>query len=138
MAIDVKSKQILALEVTNESVNEGKMLEPLIEKASKKAKIERALGDGTFDSRKNFSYLSQKGIEPGIKVRRNSSKKARGCMPRKLTVIKYLSDPEAWKHKVGYGKRWIVETAFPCLKRIFGEYVMAKEMFLKACLYNIL
>jgi len=84
LAVDVKSKQILALEVTDESIKECEMLKPLIEKANKKAKIKRALADGAFDSRENFNCLSQMGIEPGIKVRKNSSKKAKGCMPRKL------------------------------------------------------
>jgi len=123
----------LALEVTNESIKEGEMLKPLIEKA----KIKRALADGAFDSRENFNYLSQIGIEPCIKVRKNSSTKAKGCMPRKLVAMEYLSDPKAWKLKVGYGKRWMVETALSCIKRLFGEYVMVKEMILKASLYNI-
>jgi hypothetical protein len=45
---------------------------------------------------------------------------------------------------VNYGQRWIVETVFPCIKRIFGEYVtaikfknMIKEIMLKASLYNL-
>jgi len=49
-----------------------------------------------------------------------------------------------WKIKVGYGKRWMVETAFSCIKRIFGEYVMAKkwlnmikEMLFKKQAYTI-
>lgn len=44
----------------------------------------------------------------------------------------------------GFGYRWIVETAFSCIKHIFGEYVtarkfanMAKEMAAKASLYNL-
>jgi hypothetical protein len=45
---------------------------------------------------------------------------------------------------VNYGQRWIVETVFSCIKRIFGEYVtaikfknMIKEIMLKASLYNL-
>ena len=65
-------------------------------------------------------------------------------MPRKLVTQEYLQDPEAWKRNHGYGQRWMVETAFSSLKRSFGEYVsarkfrnMAKEMMLKASLYNL-
>ena len=32
---------------------------------------------------------------------------------------------ENWKVSVNYGKRWIVETVFSCIKRMFGEYVTA-------------
>jgi transposase len=44
----------------------------------------------------------------------------------------------------GYGQRWMAETVFSSIKRTFGEYVtarkfqnMAKEMMLKASLYNM-
>ena len=30
------------------------------------------LADGVYDSNKNFKYLNEKGIQPGIKVRKNS------------------------------------------------------------------
>ena len=28
-----------------------------------------------------------------------------------------------WKDSVSYGQRWIAETVFSCIKRMFGEYV---------------
>jgi len=145
IAVDVKRKKILALKVTNEKVGDGRMLQPLVEEASKKAKIAKTLGDGAYDTKSNFRYLADKGIEPCIKVRRNASSRAGGCMPRKLVAQEYLRDPEAWKRKHGYGYRWMVESAFSSLKRTFGEYVsaksmrnMAQEMILKASLYNVL
>ena len=49
-----------------------------------------------------------------------------------------------WKDSVSYGSRWIVESVFSCIKRMFGEYVtaikfenMIKEIMLKASLYNL-
>ncbi len=35
-------------------------------------KIKSALGDGAYDSNANFRYLQEKGITPGIKIRKNS------------------------------------------------------------------
>ena len=95
IAVDVKRKKILAFEVTDEKVGDGRMLQPLIEEASKKGKVAKVIGDGAYDSKRNFRYLTQKGIEPVIKVRRNSSSKAEGCMPRKLVAQEYLQDPKA-------------------------------------------
>ena len=54
------------------------------------------------------------------------------------------TDLAKWKDSVRYGQRWIVETVFSCIKRMFGrEYVtairfenMIKEMVLKVSLYN--
>ena len=54
------------------------------------------------------------------------------------------NDLQKWKDSVSYGQRWIVETVFSSIKRMFdGEYVysvrlknMIQEMMLKASLYN--
>jgi hypothetical protein len=61
-----------------------------------------------------------------------------------MAVMEQLGDPEAWRRRVGYGRRWMAETAFSVYKRLFGEYVMARsfsnmvrEMILKASLYNL-
>ena len=145
IAVDVKRKKILALKVTDERVGDGRMLQPLVEEASKKAKIAKTVADGAYDAKSNFRYLASKKIEAVIKVRKSSSSRAGGCMPRKLVAQEYLRDPEAWKRKHGYGQRWMVESTFSSLKRTFGEYVsarsmrnMAQEMMIKASLYNLL
>ncbi|MGB0026340.1 MAG: transposase [Nitrososphaeraceae archaeon] len=45
---------------------------------------------------------------------------------------------------MSFGQRWTAETVFSSIKRTFGEYVtarnfqnMAKELILKASLYNM-
>ena len=121
------------------------MLKPLVEEASRKGKITKTIGDGAYDTKSNFRYLDEKKIEPAIKMRKNTTTKARGCMPRKLAAQEYLKDPEAWKHDHGYGYRWMAETVISTFKRTFGEYVsatkmqnMANEIMIKASLYNIL
>jgi hypothetical protein len=145
IAVDVKRKKILALEVTDEKVGDGRMLQPLVEEASKKGKIAKTIGDGAYDTKSNFRYLDDKGIEPVIKVRKNASSRAGGCMPRKLVAQEYLRDPDTWKRTHGYGQRWMAESVFSSFKRTFGEYVsaktmrnMANELMLKASLYNLI
>ncbi|MFL6457316.1 MAG: transposase [Nitrososphaeraceae archaeon] len=58
--------------------------------------------------------------------------------------MKQLKNFQKWRDRVSYGSRWMAETAFSSLKRMFGEYVtarkfpnMVKEMILKASLYNL-
>jgi hypothetical protein len=146
IAVDVKRKKILALKVTDEKTGDGGMLQPLVEETSEKGdKIAKAIGDGAYDTKRNFRYLAMNGIEPMIKVRRNTSNRAGGYVVRKLAAQEYLHDPKTWKRKHGYGQRWMVESAFSSLKRTFGEYVsaktmqnMANEIMLKASLYNLL
>ena len=87
------------MEVTREHVHDGTRLKGLVEESSKRVDVKGVIGDGAYDSRRNFNLLEERGIEPIIKVRRNAVK-----------------------------LRWIAESAFSWLKRVFGEYVTAKNL----------
>jgi Transposase DDE domain len=62
-----------------------------------------------------------------------------------MSVVKQQqANLNGWKNSVSYGHRWMTETAFSSIKRMFGEHVtarkfsnMVKEIFLKATLYNM-
>ena len=97
-----------------------------------------------YDSNKNFRYLSKNHIKPGIKTRSNSKVKSTNCHARNMSVVRQQANLKRWKHSVSYGHRWMTETVFSSIKRMFGEHVtakkfpnMVKEMFLKASLYNM-
>ncbi len=146
IAVDVKTKKILSMVVTDEHVHDSKMLPDLVEnvlKINEDDRIGKLLADGAYDSNDIFKCLSEKGITPCIKVRKNARVRKIGNIFRNLSVIAQRYDLQRWKDSVSYGKRWIVETAFSSIKRMFGEYVysvkfenMIKEMMLKASLYN--
>ncbi len=148
VAVDIRRKKIVSLVVTSEEVHDGRMLKKLVDHVSENNDVKRVIADGAYDSKKNFRYLFDNGIQSAIKVKKNSSGKAMGCystIPRKIAVLQQLSDFDKWKRSVSYGQRWIVETVFSTMKRMFGEHVtarrypnMVKEMFLKASLYNML
>jgi hypothetical protein len=145
IAIDTRTGKILSIDVTRENVSDGAKAIPLIESASKRVdNISKSLMDGAYDRRSIFNYLSKNNIEPVIRVRKNSSSKARGSIARKLAVIEQLSDYDRWRKNHGYGDRWRVESSISSFKRMFGEYVtstkwkyMVNEMFAKARLYNM-
>src|SRR6185295_5414945 len=72
------------------------------------------------------------------KVRSNN------CHARNMSVVKQQANLKIWKRSMSYGHRWMAETAFSSIKRMFGEHVtarkfpnMVKEIFLKATLYNM-
>jgi hypothetical protein len=146
VAVDVKKKKIVSLEVTTKEVYDGMMLRKLIENAAaENNNVKRVIADGAYDSKENFRYLFDNDIEAAIKVRKNSSAdEITDSHPRKIVVQQQLKNFEKWKDSVSYGYRWIAETVFSSIKRMFGEYVsarkysnMVKEMMLKASLYNI-
>jgi hypothetical protein len=89
-------------------------------------KIKSALGDGAYDSNANFRYLQEKGITPGIKIRKNSIVSPKNTTLRNREVIQQTKDNLLkWKKKKKrkYGHRWIAETPFSTIKRTFGEYM---------------
>ena len=145
VAVDIKKrKRILSLEVTSEEVNDGMMLRKLVDNPSENNNLKGILADGMYDSNNNFRYLSKNHIKPGIKTRSNSKVKSTNCHARNMSVVKQQANFKRWKRSVSYGYRWIAETAFSSIKRMFGEHVtarkfpnMVKEIFLKATLYNM-
>jgi Transposase DDE domain len=143
IAVDTKTKQILAIEVTKEDVGDGRMLKRLVDGSSRKTSLKRVLADGAYDSKANFRMLARRGIDPLIRVRKNASLKGGGCMPRKFAVVEQLGNPD-WRRERGFGYRWMVESAFSSIKRVFGEYICAvkwpnivKRLLLKASIYNL-
>ena len=150
VAVNIKTKEILALEVTDERVHDGKVMDKLIEHVLKSndngpaIKIKSVLADGAYDSNESFKYLEENKIQPGIKVRGNSIISAKNASGRNKEVRSQKDFPR-WKKKRKYGKRWVAETAFSSIKRTYGEHVsatrfqnMVKEMALKVSLYNLL
>jgi len=149
VAVDIKTKKIIALEVTDEKVHDGKMLKKLVNhvldsREPNTVNIKSVLADGAYDSNPNFVYLEDKKINPGIKVRRNSIVSPKNNRLRNNEVKLQAKDLLKWKTKRKYGQRWISETVFSAIKRMFGEYTsanrfqnMVKEIMIKVSLYNI-
>ncbi len=129
VAVDIKTKEILALEVTDEKVHDGKVMKQLIEQVlnnNHNIKIKSFIGDGgAYDSNENFKYLMEKRIRPVIKVKRNSIISSRNNKIRNREVQLQTKSYHKWKKKRRYGQRWMVETAFSSIKRMFGEYTSA-------------
>ena len=145
VAVDIKKKRILSLIVTSEEVHDGKILPELIDDITIKQNkiVDSTIADGAYDSNNNFQYLSFRGIQPAIKVRKNSKCRKTNHYLRNKAVKMQKNNLQQWKDSVSYGQRWMAETIFSCIKRMFGEYVtairfenMIKEMILKASLYN--
>ncbi|MFQ5888135.1 MAG: IS5 family transposase [Candidatus Hydrothermarchaeales archaeon] len=146
-AVNTKTKEVEAFEVTTEKTGDNKMFKTLVDRAEGVNDVDVVVADGAYDSKENFNHLDGKGIKPGIKIRKGYSKRggahgrARRKAIRELESLGY----DGWKDAVGYGCRWSAETAFSGFKRTFGEFVKAKkfenmvsEIALKVFTYNLL
>ena len=98
VAVDIKTKEILALEVTDEKVHDGRMLRKLVTRVMHSSseltpiKIKSALADGAYDSNSNFRYLEENGTMPGIKTRKNSIVSIRNNRLRSREVTQQTKD----------------------------------------------
>lgn len=146
-AVDIKTGQIVSMDVTSEKVHDSKRLKRLIKKARANGiRIRRVLGDGAYDSKDCFESLSGDCIKPVIRVRDNSVPESNDdCPARKAAVVEQQTfKSKSWSNIHRYGYRGRVEGTFSCIKRTFGEYVsakkfvnMVKEMLMKASIYNM-
>jgi len=144
-AVDVETKEIVAMKVSTDDVHDVKAFPGLVKEADEKRGIACWLGDGAYDSGRVFEELEERGIEAVVKPRRNSvpgpGSSARGRAVREFQELGY----EGWAVEKGYSRRWAVETAFSTFKRLFGEHSLARsmdcitrELVAKVSLYNML
>ena len=74
IAVDIKSKKIISIKVTDEHVHDSKMLPKLAEdiKKSNHISIGKVFVDGAYALMRFLDVLRNNGILPCIKVRRNA------------------------------------------------------------------
>ncbi len=76
VAVNVKTKKILSMKVTDEHVHDSKELPKLVHdvlESDKKITIGKLIADdGAYEGNCIFRYLGDNGIQPCIKVRKNS------------------------------------------------------------------
>jgi len=144
-AVDVETKEVVALEVSTDDIHDVKAFKGLLKGAERRRRVSELLGDGAYDARSVYEALEERGIEAVVKPRDNSSvdtpSPARRKVVREFLELGY----EDWAEEKGYGRRWAAETAFSTFKRLFGEYSLARtmenitrELVAKVSLYNML
>ena len=73
VAVDVKSKQITGIDITDDHFHDSRHFVSLVEQSKKFGNVTKALADGAYDTKDDFSYLYDQEIIPRIKTRKNSS-----------------------------------------------------------------
>ena len=142
--VDIETKKILGSKATSEEAPDAAAFPELLDQARSKTEVEAALGDGAYDTRDCFNHCSRRAWNPSSRVRKNASTRSKGC-PQRAKVVRLIKQHgyETWKSRVGFGRRWAVETAMGSFKAMFGEGVAARtlqaaqlEVGLKVAVYN--
>ncbi len=124
IAVDVDSKRLVAIEVTDERTSDLKVLEPLLENIP----LIDGVMDAAYDTEAAFSFFRRKGVAiPSIKLRKNPRAKRNPNRAYAVLEFKELGY-ELWQKVHQYGRRWAVEGYFSAVKRHFGESVRATSI----------
>jgi hypothetical protein len=145
LAIDARTGEIVCLERTTDRVHDSEVAKRMVDRSMKAGNVIKVIGDGAYDSIRLIRYLERRGIEPIIRPRRDA-RTDRGP-PSRRSAARMIRDYgyRAWSRIVGYGGRWMAETAISRFKALFGEHLLSRkprwmdsEHTIKALIYNML
>lgn len=146
IAVDEKTQEVIAEELTDCRVADSSMLPELIERTPRSVKKVKA--DGAYDRSKCRNAIKERGAEPVIPPPRNGrlSKQHKERDEAIVTIHALGLDEKArslWGKLTGYNYRVLVETAFSRYKRLFSGSLFSKtpdrqkvENRLKWCILN--
>jgi IS5 family transposase len=135
----------VCLERTTDRVHDSEVAKRMVDRSMKAGNVIKVIGDGAYDSIRLIRHLERRGIEPIIRPRRNA-RTDRGP-PSRRSAARMMRDYgyRAWSRIVGYGRRWMAETAISRLKGLFGEHLLSRkprwmdsELKIKALIHNML
>jgi len=150
ITVNTKTRQVVSCSVTKEEVRDGKEMSKIVSAAGKHGKIKKASFDRAYDSKDNYWFLKEAGINPVIKPRETMNlekteqeiekeekrledakvgrEQIQARLLRLRTLKEYLQDKDKWREENGYGERWKAEGRYSVFKRILGEHVFSKKM----------
>ncbi len=143
IAVNVKTKQAVAIEVTEDNVGDSKLGLKLIDRARKIKRVAKGLFDGAYDNYEIWNGLNARGIKPLIRLRKNAVINYKESETRSQAVKCYIGNEKEWVKATGFGQRWQDESWISSYKRRFGEHCysiktenLLHEILMKACLLN--
>jgi hypothetical protein len=144
-AIDARTGKTVYFEGTTDRVHDSEVAKRMVDRSMGAGNVIKVVGDGAYDSIRLIRHLERRGIEPIIRPRRDA-RTDRGPSSRR-SAARMIRDYgyRAWSRIVGYGRRWMAETAISRFKALFGEHLLSRkprwmdsELKIKALIYNML
>lgn len=143
IAVDIKLKQAVAIEITEDSIGDNKIGLKLIDRARQIKRVAKGLFDGAYDTYEMWNGLNARGIKPLIRLRKNAVINYKESETRSQAVKCYIGNEKEWVKATGFGQRWQDESWISSYKRRFGEHCysinpenVVHEILMKACLLN--
>jgi hypothetical protein len=129
ICIDGDTQEIIEEELTENSIDDGDVVESILENVP--GKINSFTGDGAYDKWKVREKMTKEEIIEIIPPQHNAvlSKKPSQSTNSRDKSVKEIKEigREQWKKKAGYHKRSLVEVAMFRYKTIFGDKIMSRN-----------
>jgi heme-degrading monooxygenase HmoA len=133
VGVDEATGDILLGEVTDCSVSDGDMLEPLLASLPEETVVQQVSADGAYDQRKCYDALRSRSVHRvAIPPKRNAriwrhgnSKDERLARDENLRRIRSVGR-KTWKQEANYHRRSLAETTMFRLKTIFTDRVSSR------------
>lgn len=143
IAVNIKTKQAVAIEITEDSIGDSKLGLKLIDKARQVKRVAKGILDGAYDTYEMWNGLNARGIKPLIRLRKNAVINYKESETRSQAIKCYKGIEKEWVKATGFGQRWQGEGWYSSYKRRFGEHCFSvkpenivHEILMKACLLN--
>jgi hypothetical protein len=131
IAIDAKSMEIRAFEITSNSIGDAPVLPALLDQIPKNVTIATVTGDGAYDTKACHAAIADRGAAAIIPTRKNArlwKKYPPGAHARnEILRATHRLGRAIWKQWwSGYHRRSLVETKMRCFK-LLGERIMSRD-----------
>jgi len=134
IGVDEQTGDILVGEVTDNSVHDSEMLDPLLDQLPKEQHVNQCSGDGAYDTRKCYETLKSHAVpivtippQKNAKIWKHGNTKGdRHVRDENLRQVRKVGRKQ-WKIDSHYHRRSLSETAMFRLKTIFTDKVPARN-----------
>jgi hypothetical protein len=128
ISIDADSHEVTAALITNKDVVDPRVLPRLLKQVE--VPVERVYADGAYDSRQCYKAIHEQGARALIPPRKGSVFWADEYLKDRNANLRQVEKlgATAWKRKVKYHRRSLVECAISRLKTIFSDRLRAREV----------
>ncbi len=130
LGVDETTKEIVAAEVTKNSVHDSLMLPPLLEQIP--GRVHQVSGDGAYDTRACYEAAHRRGAQVAIPPRRNATPweqnaDASARMRNKNLRLVRMYGRYEWRVSSGCTRQSLAENAFSRFKALFGGRLAARR-----------
>jgi IS5 family transposase len=128
LAVNADAQEFVAVELTDKFEHDKNLVEALLQPVADP--IGQVTADGNYDFDTSREAIRARGARDLIPPRANAVIDPRHPRPERdaaLRQIARLGSRKAWKKRVGYHRRSLIETAFSRLKRRLGQRLSSRE-----------